>query len=132
MESLSEASQSSTYETLPLRVSKEQDDSQREACLSRQNGNSNVGDDGTCTPDSNTVEGDLERAIYARLIGSPYREVRHARAVISGESVVLLGNVSTYFVKQMAQEAIRGFTGHLRIDNQLNVTESTAQIFKPR
>lgn len=134
MESINETYQYSNYRFSFLRICKEScsDVSSSDVRLSRQKSDDNGAAVTASTFDCKGPNDDLERAIYAQLIRSPYREVRHTRVMISGGSVILLGTVSTYFAKQMAQETIRGFTGHRRIDNQLSVTESVARSSKPR
>ena len=50
-------------------------------------------------------------------------DVRQMRLSQHTDTVVLNGNVESYFAKQMAQETIRGIEGVRRIDNRLRVIE---------
>jgi hypothetical protein len=54
---------------------------------------------------------DLLQAVRRRLDASVYGEIRQLQceieAGVEGERVVLWGKVSSYYLKQMAQEAIR-------------------------
>jgi osmotically-inducible protein OsmY len=52
---------------------------------------------------------------------SPYVNARMLRFETDGKRVVLQGSVSSYFHKQMAQEAVRKVAGVEQIENRLEV-----------
>jgi len=55
------------------------------------------------------------------LAGSPLPEVRRLSAAVSDESVVLTGTVSTYYLKQVAQETVRSGVRNRRLVNRVVV-----------
>lgn len=67
----------------------------------------------------------LEQALSAQvetaINSSPYFSGRKLRFEAHEGRVVLQGQVSTYFQKQMAQESVRRIEGVNEIDNQLEV-----------
>jgi osmotically-inducible protein OsmY len=64
----------------------------------------------------------LAEAVQSAIATSPYLSGRKLRFETEQGRVVLLGTVSTYFQKQMAQEALRRVDGVREIENQLDVT----------
>lgn len=52
-----------------------------------------------------------------------YQPLRKIDLSFEGETVVLLGVVPTYFLKQLAQVVVMSVSGVERIDNQLRVAE---------
>lgn len=67
---------------------------------------------------SDTLVGQVHSAIQT----NPYLAGRKLRFEAAEGRVVLLGTVSTYFQKQMAQEALRRIDGIREIENQLEVS----------
>ena len=65
----------------------------------------------------NTLAFRVDQAIQT----NPYINGRTLRFETEGSRVVLQGSVSSYFQKQMAQEAIRKVEGVEQIDNCLEV-----------
>lgn len=68
----------------------------------------------------------LESRLEAALQQSPYLRGRQLRFETSDGHVTLRGVVGSFFHKQMAQEAIRVVAGVRRIDNFLEVGESSS------
>ncbi len=60
-------------------------------------------------------------AIQTRLQKSGYPALRHLQVVVRGGVVVLQGSVDSYFLKQMAQEAIRPLAIGRQITNEVRV-----------
>ncbi|MFN3194063.1 MAG: hypothetical protein ACE361_26380 [Aureliella sp.] len=66
-------------------------------------------------------EADLFCALESRLTNGPYKELRSIKLGMTHDRIVLKGNVSCFFLKQMAQEAIRPLAGLRKIDNRVVV-----------
>ena len=62
--------------------------------------------------------------VHSAIATNPYLAGRKLRYEAESGRVVLKGTVSTYFQKQMAQEALRHIDGVLEIENQLEVSWS--------
>jgi osmotically-inducible protein OsmY len=62
--------------------------------------------------------------IHSAIATNPYLAGRKLRYEAESGRVVLQGTVSTYFQKQMAQEALRRIDGVCEIENQLEVSWS--------
>ena len=60
--------------------------------------------------------------IHSAIATNPYLAGRKLRYEAESGRVVLQGTVSTYFQKQMAQEALRRIDGVREIENQLEVS----------
>jgi osmotically-inducible protein OsmY len=69
-----------------------------------------------------TIECSLEHRVHHALAESPYISRRLMRFETQAGRVVLRGTVSSYFQKQMAQEALRRIEGVAEIENHLEVT----------
>ncbi|TWU46136.1 BON domain protein [Rubripirellula tenax] len=52
---------------------------------------------------------------------SGYRELTHVHVLVEDGTVVLRGNVATYYIKQLAQETIRPIAIGMKIKNELTV-----------
>jgi osmotically-inducible protein OsmY len=63
----------------------------------------------------------LAQQIDVAITTSPYLAGKKLRFEMQDGHVVLQGRVTSYFQKQMAQEALRKIDGVRRIDNQLEV-----------
>ena len=63
----------------------------------------------------------LFERIYDALSSNPHVPTDRVRVEAEEGCVVLKGNVSSFFQKQMAQEAVRRVDGVQRIDNLLQV-----------
>lgn len=63
----------------------------------------------------------LERARSA-IARNPHLINKRVRVMVDGDCVRLLGAVSTFFEKQMAQETLRLIVAPLRIENDLVVS----------
>jgi osmotically-inducible protein OsmY len=57
----------------------------------------------------------------ARLRQAPYLELRHVNCYFHCNILSLQGQVSSYYLRQMAQALIQGLEGVEAIDNQLEV-----------
>ena len=57
----------------------------------------------------------------ALLAGSPLPEVRRLFVSVTDDHVVLTGTVSTYYLKQIAQETVRSGVCHRRLVNRVVV-----------
>jgi osmotically-inducible protein OsmY len=68
-----------------------------------------------------TAERSLDHRVSHALEQSPYFSRRNLRFKTSEGRVVLQGQVSSYFQKQMAQEALRRIDGISSIANELEV-----------
>ena len=59
--------------------------------------------------------------VHAALRRSPYHEVRRLHVEIDQQGTWIAGHVSSYFLKQMAQETVRKGFPNQRIHNQVTV-----------
>ena len=59
----------------------------------------------------------LEELLHRRLHG----QVRDLRLLVGDQGLILQGQSSTYYVKQMAQHAAREITGQLVLANEIEV-----------
>ena len=57
----------------------------------------------------------------ARLRQAPYLELRHVNCTFHDGILILQGQVSSYYLRQMAQTVVQGLEGVEAIDNQLEV-----------
>jgi hypothetical protein len=67
------------------------------------------------------VECEVQRRAQSVLRNSPIHALRDILVEREGELLVLSGMVSTFYHKQLAQEALRGLTSGLRLTNEINV-----------
>lgn len=63
----------------------------------------------------------VEMAAEARLAGSPYHELRRVSCRFAEGILTLIGHVSTYYLKQIAQHTVGQIEGVAGIDNRLSV-----------
>lgn len=68
-----------------------------------------------------TSESTLDALISSAIEGNPHLKRRNLRFETQEGRVVLRGTVSSYYQKQMAQEALRRLKGVDQIENQLEV-----------
>jgi osmotically-inducible protein OsmY len=68
-----------------------------------------------------TFSSPLFDRIRDALITNPHLPTKQVHVEANADCVVLRGNVSSFYEKQMAQEAIRRVDGVQRIDNLLEV-----------
>jgi len=61
------------------------------------------------------------RRIRSVLRRSPYRGLDGVGVVVRGTDVILWGRVSSYYLKQMAQESVRPLADGMNIRNRLRV-----------
>lgn len=61
--------------------------------------------------------------LKAGLSQSRYPQVREIEVSLTSKGVVLTGTVSSFYMKQMAQETLRSLNGYHRICNDLKVTD---------
>ena len=57
----------------------------------------------------------------AVLTGSPLPQLRRLVVTVSEEEVVITGQVPSYYLKQLAQEAVRPAVGQRRLRNRVEV-----------
>lgn len=67
------------------------------------------------------VECEFQRRAQTTLRSSPIHALREIRVEREGERLVLSGSVATFYLKQLAQEAIRGLAPGLRLVNEIYV-----------
>jgi hypothetical protein len=64
---------------------------------------------------------DLHNRVESALIATGHLHGRNLRFEVAEDVVVLKGVVRSYFLKQVAQEALRAVLGGLRLSNELEV-----------
>jgi osmotically-inducible protein OsmY len=64
---------------------------------------------------------DVIQRVDSALRAHPHLRAATIRLIPTGDSMVLEGDVDSFFEKQMAQEAVRWIDGVPRIDNRLVV-----------
>ena len=62
------------------------------------------------------------RVLDDLLISSPMPELRRLIVTFDDDEVVITGCVSTYYLKQLAQESLRCAVGHRKLINRVTVT----------
>jgi hypothetical protein len=67
--------------------------------------------------DSSQLEVTLERSVQART----GRQVRHLAIEVGPERIVLRGQATTYYAKQLAQQAVRELLPHVPLVNVIAV-----------
>ena len=70
----------------------------------------------------------VENAVRQRWLGSGHSGLRDLKVRIERDTVLLFGEVSTYFLKQTAQEVARVVCPHHQVKNLIVVCESGAGI----
>jgi hypothetical protein len=70
--------------------------------------------------DSSQLQTQLERNVQVRT----GRRVRHLAIEIRPERVVLKGQASTYYIKQLAQHGVRDLLPHIQLENSIAVDNS--------
>jgi hypothetical protein len=68
-----------------------------------------------------TRQSDVEQAAIAVLANSPVRELRRLRVDSSASQLWLSGEVSCFYHKQLAQEAVRTVAGGRQVVNRVRV-----------
>ena len=72
------------------------------------------------SPAQNRLES-VARSALQRLHESPYRGLRGVELDVNGSTMVLTGQVRTFFLKQMAQHLLGEYCGPWEIKNNLRV-----------
>jgi osmotically-inducible protein OsmY len=67
---------------------------------------------------------ELRDRVESALVSTGHLHGRNLRFEVAEDVVVLKGVVRSYFLKQMAQEAVRAVLGGLRLSNELEVTRA--------
>jgi len=67
----------------------------------------------------------LQQQVQNAIVGSPYLSQNNLQCETESGRVVLRGKVSSFFQKQMAQEALRRIDGVEQIENLLEVRRRT-------
>jgi hypothetical protein len=75
---------------------------------------------GVAQSGSNRAESVMRSALQ-RLHQSPYRGLRSVELDVNGNTMVLTGQVKTFFLKQMAQHLLGDYSGGWEIKNNLRV-----------
>ena len=60
---------------------------------------------------------------------SPYHELRHVRSAVADKTITLVGSLHSFFLKQVAQEAIRKVAGDCLVVNSIKVEDGYAAKF---
>jgi hypothetical protein len=55
------------------------------------------------------------------LQNSPLPQLRRLKVVVNDQEVIISGTVTSYYMKQLAQEALRPSIGRLRLINRVEV-----------
>ena len=81
---------------------------------------------------SNSQSGSNVTTLLKEKIGNlfdknPYHELRNVRFETLGKTITLIGNVNSFFLKQLAQEMIRRETGDRKIINSITVNYELQQ-----
>jgi osmotically-inducible protein OsmY len=63
----------------------------------------------------------LEASVIDRLRQSGHRALAQVSVEVNAELVILRGTVSSYYLKQLAQEQVRSITENYDIDNRIAV-----------
>lgn len=63
----------------------------------------------------------LQEAIVDRLQRSGHKALGQVSVEVTAEVVVLRGTLTSFYLKQLAQEHVRGVTAHYDIDNRIAV-----------
>jgi hypothetical protein len=63
----------------------------------------------------------LQRELEKRVLNRTGRRVRDLAVELMPESVVLRGQAASYYVKQLAQQEVRDFLPHVRLENAIVV-----------
>lgn len=63
----------------------------------------------------------LKQQVVEALCARGYRSMRDIDVVVSGGTVILRGRVPSYYVKQVAQAAVRSVRGVYELCNELDV-----------
>lgn len=69
---------------------------------------------------------ELEMIFRDALAKTGAAELRAIRVRVEGSKILLSGRVSTYYLKQLAQEAMRRLTGAMQICNSISVDDLKA------
>lgn len=72
-------------------------------------------------PSIDTELANLNIRVDSAIQQHPHLRGLSIRPQAEGDSIVLRGKVGSYFIKQMAQEAVRGVEGADKVDNQIEV-----------
>jgi osmotically-inducible protein OsmY len=68
-----------------------------------------------------------ERVVQA-LFATGYAKLRRITILADGSSVVLQGQVPSYYLKQVAQATVQGLDGVVQVVNQIRVTDSPTAV----
>lgn len=71
---------------------------------------------------SDSSESELEQRIKNRFFDSGHLALRSIQVSVGGETVVLSGEVETYFLKQLADSIASAAAAQARVENTITVT----------
>ncbi|XZE43510.1 BON domain-containing protein [Pirellulaceae bacterium SH467] len=71
---------------------------------------------------------DIASLAMQQLRSCSHPEVRQLQCVAEAGKLIIRGEVSSYYLKQLAQETLRSLNGKHRIMNQLDVVYKTSSI----
>lgn len=74
-----------------------------------------------------SLEDAMALAAEARLLNSPYVELRHVSCEFNHGVLRLRGHVPRYYLKQIAQNLVSRLSGVVEVDNQLDVPAYASQ-----
>ena len=81
-----------------------------------------IDEEGICPPSSEHEKEDEKRILIESALSESCRsELKGVQVKLCDDTVQLCGNVTSFHMKQLAQETIRPLAAGLRIDNQLSV-----------
>jgi len=63
----------------------------------------------------------MRKELENRVLARTGRQVRNLDIELLPEGVILHGEVMSYYVKQLAQQGVREFLPHIRLDNAIQV-----------
>ena len=77
-------------------------------------------------PSLRVSDENIEREVYARLAVCPYLPIRQLDCECENGIVRLLGQVPTFYLKQVAQTLVRSVTGMQHLSNLVEVEDGPA------
>jgi len=69
----------------------------------------------------------FEQAVFQRIGHTGHQGLRRINVIVENHRIVLSGTVTSYYLKQMAQEAARQACPNLKVYNDLDVVPTQSQ-----
>jgi len=76
-------------------------------------------------------DAELREALHRRLLSTGHCGLRCIGVQVESQRIVLSGVVSTYYLKQIAQESARAVCPTRQIRNQITVSENKLRVSQP-